>query len=89
MAGDEICQHGGLIIGQPVESSHIAFLPPPTVSEDHGSGNLPISNNNRTLQARIELQKEKIRALEVRRRTEQLRTQEQRLAKRRETEQMQ
>jgi Domain of unknown function (DUF6570) len=71
----------------------IAFPHTPTTFHAYSSNSQPISSNHGTLQAQIDLQRKKIRELELaveeRRKTEQLRMQEQRLAKRRETERKQ
>lgn len=66
--------------GQLILSSPIAFPPTPTISQAYSSNSQPISSSHGTLQARIELQRRKIRAhelaVEERRRTEQLRDRE-------------
>ena len=66
--------------GQLILSSPIAFPPTPTISQAYSSNSQPISSSHGTLQARIELQRGKIRAhelaVEERRRTEQLRDRE-------------
>ena len=63
-------------------SSTIAFPFTPTISQAYSSNSQPISSSRGTLQARIELQRGKIQALELaveeRRRTEQLRNRERR-----------
>jgi hypothetical protein len=79
--------------GQPILPTPIAFPHTPTTFHTYSSNNQPISSNHRPLQAQIDLQRKKIRELELaveeRRRTEQLRMQEQRLSKRREIERKQ
>jgi hypothetical protein len=68
--------------GQLIMPPPIALPNPLSIFQAYGS-NQPISSSHGTLQARIELQREKIRALELaveeRRRTEQLRDRERRL----------
>src|SRR5438045_1930598 len=67
--------------GQLIMPPSVALLHPPSIFQAYSSKQ-PISSNHGTLQARIELQKEKIRALELAveecRRAKQLRDQERR-----------